>query len=86
MYYNVIHYVENQMKQTTSLTIRIPENIKKDLEELSKSEQKPVGDLVRDSLRRYIAIHRFRKLRNKVLPFAEAQGILTDEDLFREIS
>ncbi len=74
------------MKQTTTLTIRIPEDIKKALEELSKAEQKPVSDLVRDSLRRYIAIHRFRRLRNKVLPFAEAQGMLADEHIFREIS
>ncbi|OPX35897.1 hypothetical protein B1H10_00085 [candidate division KSB1 bacterium 4484_188] len=46
------------MKQTATLTIRIPENIKKALEELSKAEQKPVSNLVKDSLRRYIAIHR----------------------------
>ena len=74
------------MKQTTTLTLRIPEDLKKDLEELSKTEQKPISDLVRESLRQYIAIRRFRKLRNKVLPFAEAQGLLTDEDIFQEIS
>jgi hypothetical protein len=56
------------------------------LHEISKAEGKPVSDLVRDSLRRYIAIYRFRKLRNMVLPFAEAQGILTDEDVYKEIS
>ena len=69
------------MNQT--LTIRIPDNLKKELEKLSKTEEKPVSDLVRDSLKRYVAIHRFRKLRNTVLPFAEAQGILTDEDVFK---
>jgi predicted transcriptional regulator len=72
------------MNQT--LTIRIPDELKKELEEISKIEQKPVSDLVRDSLRRYIAIQRFRQLRNMVLPFAEAQGILTDEDVFKLIS
>ena len=72
------------MNQT--LTIRIPDELKKELEELSKIEQKPVSDLVRDSLRRYVAIQRFRQLRNMVLPFAEAQGILTDEDVFKLIS
>ncbi len=72
------------MNQT--LTIRIPKELKKELEEISKIEQKPVSDLVRDSLRRYIAIQRFRQLRNIVLPFAEAQGILTDEDVFKIIS
>ena len=72
------------MNQT--LTIRIPAELKKELEEISKIEQKPVSDLVRDSLRRYVAIQRFRQLRNMILPFAEAQGILTDEDVFKIIS
>jgi predicted transcriptional regulator len=69
-----------------TLTIRIPKELKKELEEISKIEQKPISDLVRDSLRRYVAIQRFRQLRNLVLPFAEAQGILTDEDVFKLIS
>ncbi len=72
------------MNQT--ITIRIPDDLRKDLDELSKSEHKPVSDLVRESIRRYVAISRFRNLRNKVLPFAEAQGILTDEDVFNEFS
>ena len=72
------------MSQT--LTIRIPEDIRRQLQELSRDENKPVSDIVRDSLRRYIAIHQFRKLRQTVLPFAEAQGILTDDDVFKEIS
>lgn len=68
------------------LSIRISKEMKKDLEKISKAEQKPVSDLIRDSLKRSIAIHRFRQLRNTVLPFAEAQGILTDEDVFKAIS
>ncbi|HOO73407.1 MAG TPA: ribbon-helix-helix protein, CopG family [Spirochaetota bacterium] len=72
------------MNQT--LTIRIPDELKKDLEEISRIEQKPISDLVRESLRRYIAIQRFRQIRNMVLPFAEAQGILTDDDVFKIVS
>lgn len=72
------------MNQT--LTIRISNELKKELEEISNTEHKPISDLVRDSLRRYIAIQRFRKTRTMVLPFAEAQGILTDEDVFKVIS
>jgi hypothetical protein len=30
-----------------------------------------------------VAVARFRELRSKILPFAEAQGLLTDEDVFR---
>ncbi len=72
------------MNQT--LTIRIPDDLRKDLQELSRSENKPASDIVRDSLKRYLAIHRFRQLRNVTLPFAEAQGILSDEDVFGIIS
>lgn len=72
------------MSQT--ITIRIPDEMRKELEELSKAEHKPVSDLVRDSLRRYISIHRFRQLRNMTLPFAESSGILTDEDVFKILS
>jgi heme/copper-type cytochrome/quinol oxidase subunit 3 len=38
--------------------------------------KKQVSDLVRESLRKYIAVQRFWKLRNTVLRFAEAKGIL----------
>ncbi len=72
------------MKQT--LTVRIPEDLRKELQELSRTESKPVSDLVRESIQRYVAIRRFRKLRSQTLPFAEAQGILTDEDVFNIIS
>jgi len=67
------------------ITVRIPEELDKDLLIISKEEDKPVSLLVRESLRRYIKIYRFRKLREKVLPFAEAQGLLTDEDIFKII-
>ena len=72
------------MKQT--LTIRIPDDLRAELQQLSRNENKPVSDIVRESLRRHLAIYRFRKLRNMTLPFAEAQGILTDEDVFSMIS
>ncbi len=72
------------MNQT--LTIRIPDDLRKGLQELSRNENKPVSDIVRESLKRYLAIYRFRRLRNMVLPFAEAQGILSDEDIFSLIS
>jgi predicted transcriptional regulator len=72
------------MNQT--ITIRIPDDMKKELEALSKIEDKPLSDLIRDSLKRFIAIRRFRQLRNTVLPFAEASGNLTDDDVFNLIS
>ena len=72
------------MRQT--LTVRVSDNLRKELKKISKEESKPVSDLVRESLKRYIAIRKFQGLRKKVLPFAESQGILTDEDVFKLIS
>ncbi len=69
-----------------AITIRIPEEMRKELQEITRSEGKPLSDLVRESLKKYISIYRFRKLRNRVLPFAEAQGILIDEDVYKNIS
>jgi predicted transcriptional regulator len=69
----------------TTLTIRIPDTLRKELKSLSRSENKAVSDIVRESIRRHVALERFRALRNRVLPFAEAQGILTDEDVFRAL-
>jgi len=72
------------MSQT--LSVRISDSMRTQLLEISRTEEKSIGDLVRESLRRYITVQRFRRLRNKVLPFAEAQGILTDEDVFKQLS
>ncbi len=65
------------------ITVRLPEDLRKLLEGISKTENIPVSDVVRESIRKYVSIYRFRKLRNQVLPFAEAQGLLTDEDIFK---
>ena len=67
------------------ITFRVPQDLNSDLQKISKEEDKPVSNLVRESLRRYVQIYRFRKLREKVLPFAEAQGLLTDEDIFDKL-
>lgn len=70
----------------TTLTIRLPEELKNELDEISRDENRAVSDIVRESIRRYIAIEKFRSVRKKILPFAEAQGLLTDEDVFKALS
>jgi predicted transcriptional regulator len=69
-----------------TLTIRLPDELRDDLQKLSEEQSKPVSDIVRESIRRYVAVEKFRSLRKKVLPFAEAQGYLTDDDVFEAIS
>jgi hypothetical protein len=42
-------------------------------------------DTMRESIRRYISVHRFRRLRNRILPCAEARGLFTDDDIFMNL-
>jgi len=72
------------MKQ--AVTVRLSDDLRKELRQISEAEAKPISDLVRESIQRYVSIYNFRRLRNTILPFAEAQGILTDEDVFKSIS
>jgi predicted transcriptional regulator len=70
----------------STLTLRIPDDLKKQLEELSRTMQRPTSELVRESLRRYIVTEQLKAIRRKTVPLAEAQGFLTDEDVFKEVS
>ncbi len=76
-------YGGKKMKPT--LTVRLPEDMRSTLQEISNAEQKPASEIVRESIRRYISVYQFRRLSNKVLPFAEARGLLTDEDVFKAL-
>lgn len=44
------------------------------------------SEIVREALRRHLAIQTFEALRQRAAPFAEAAGYLTDEDVFRDVS
>jgi metal-responsive CopG/Arc/MetJ family transcriptional regulator len=72
------------MKDT--ITIRLPEKLRKELEIIVKAEKTSKSEIIRDAVVRYLASKRFQQLRKKVLPFAEAQGLITDEDVFKAIS
>jgi metal-responsive CopG/Arc/MetJ family transcriptional regulator len=72
------------MKET--ITIRLPEKLQQELNNLVKAEKTTKSEIIREAVARYLAIRRFQQLRKRVLPFAEAQGLLTDEDVFRSIS
>lgn len=69
-----------------TITIRIPKEMRAELRQISREANKPVSDVVRESIRRYVAVEKFRSLRKKALPFAEARGFITDEDVFQAIS
>lgn len=73
------------MKSAT-VTIRLDAKLQRDLNRLSRQLGRSRSDLVRDAVRRQIALLRFEQARRALLPLAEAQGILTDEDVFDIVS
>ena len=69
-----------------TLTLRIDESMETELAKLAEASHRTKSDLAREMLRRQIAIRRFHTLRAKAIPYAEAAGYLTDEDVFRDAS
>lgn len=70
----------------TTISIRIDSELDKLLSDTAKRTGRAKSDLVREALKRQLAVESFQQLRNTILPFAEAQGLLTDQDIWREIS
>lgn len=70
----------------STLTIRLDPKLQKALDRVAKNTGRTKSEIAREALRRQVAVARFRELRRKTLPFAEAQGLVTDEDVFRFIA
>ena len=71
---------------SATLSIRIDDALERELTLAAKAAHRPKGDIVREALRRQLALGRFRAVRSEVMPLAEQSGFLTDEDVFKAIS
>jgi predicted transcriptional regulator len=67
--------------KTIPVTIRVAPDLQKLLDQVCKQSGRTRSDVVRDSLKRQLSIIRFNQLRRQVLPYTEAGGYLTDEDM-----
>lgn len=70
---------------SATLTIRIDDALERELEQYAEATHRPKGDIVREALRRQLALARFRAVRGEVMLLAEQRGWLTDEDVFKVI-
>ena len=66
-----------------SISISLPEELKAELDRATKDEGVSRSDLLREALREYLFVRRFRALRRELTVYGEAQGVYTDEDVFR---
>ena len=72
--------------KTSTLTIRLDKDLEKLLTKASKQSGKNRSEIAREALRRQLRISQFEALRKRIMPFAEARGFLTDEDIFSKVS
>jgi len=72
--------------KTSSLTIRLDKDLEALLSKASQRSGKNRSVIAREALRRQLRLEQFEEIRKRVMPFAEARGYLTDEDVFAQIS
>ena len=72
--------------KTATVTIRLDAKLQRELSRLSRQLGRSRSELVRDALRRQLALVQFEQARRNLLPLAEVQGFLTDEDVFADVS
>jgi predicted transcriptional regulator len=72
--------------KTTTLTIRMDEELSTLLDTVSELSGRNRSEIAREALRRQLRVSRFDNLRKRIMPFAEARGYLTDDDVFTAVS
>ena len=70
----------------STITISLPQKMRSELDTLSSAEGISRSDIVRESLRDYMFIRRFRLLRERMIKKASQKGIFTDQDVFDRVS
>ena len=69
-----------------AITIHLDDELNNLLNTVAKHQRRKRSEIVRESLRRQLLLQMFESLREQSLPFGEINNLLTDEDVFKEIS
>ncbi len=70
----------------TVLSVSLPENLAKDLSDFASETGRNKSDILKESLGRYIWEEKLRKAQELFYKKAKAKGIVTEEEMLREIS
>lgn len=68
------------------VTVRLEAEMQERLDALSERTGMSRSDIIRDALKRQLPLMAFEEHRKALMPFAEAKGFLTDEDIFKDVS
>lgn len=69
-----------------AVTVSLPEPLTEELDAVSREEGTTRSEVVRDALKRYFTLRKYRALRAELTIEAESKGIVTDEDVFDRVS
>lgn len=72
--------------KTSAITIRLDPGLEEMLDRVCRETGRSRSEVVREALRRQLTLELLEEARRELIPFAEAQGIFTDEDVFRLVS
>jgi metal-responsive CopG/Arc/MetJ family transcriptional regulator len=71
---------------TQMITITLPADIQLALDELSQSEGVSRDEVVSRAVKQHLFLRRFRSLRERMAAKASNGGIVTDQDVFDQVS
>jgi predicted transcriptional regulator len=69
-----------------SISFRLPPELRREFNRFCKRQKRPASEVAREALKRYMLTEDLRQLRLKLRPYAEARGMVADEDFFRAVS
>ena len=72
--------------KTATVSIRLDPDLETALDRACLRRHRTRSELVREAVRRELALDAFEEVRAALVPLAEATGVLTDEDVFRIVS
>jgi predicted transcriptional regulator len=72
--------------KSSVLTVRLDPELERQVARVAKRTGRSRSEVVRDAVRRQLALAQFQDLRRRIMPLAEARGYLTDEDVFKDVS
>jgi len=72
--------------KSSVLTIRLDAELEAQLNDASERSGRSRSDIAREAMRRHLALSAFADLRRRIMPAAQSQGYLTDEEVFRDVS
>jgi len=68
-----------------SLTVRLSDSLESQLEKASRARGVSKSDIAREAIERHLRQEALRDIRGKLAPYLEAQGIHTEDDVFKKL-